>query len=194
MLGFYERLYQNYGDIVRFEVAGEEAYLLAHPEYIEHVLVADDAKFLKGDVVNRSLGSALGEGMLLAEGDEWRSRRTLAQPAFYHERVVTYGESMVAYTAEASENWDRAVINVQETMTNSRFQSSHERCLESTFGGASRSCARWPRLHRRAPVRPRSIARRKRRRKSRTTDERAPATLRAPDEQRPADDEDSRCL
>jgi len=117
VLGFYERLHRNYGDIVRFEVAGEEAYLLTHPEYVEQVLVAEDATFVKGDVVNRSLGSPLGEGMLLAEGAEWRAQRTLAQPAFYRERVATYGEATVADAAETGENWDGEVIDAHDAMT-----------------------------------------------------------------------------
>ena len=117
VLGFYEQAHRNYGDIVRFEVAGDEGYLLTHPEYIEQVLVNDDAKFVKGEVLNRSIGSALGEGMLLAEGEAWRAQRTLAQPAFYRERVETYGEAMVTYAAEAAGNWNGALVDVHDAMT-----------------------------------------------------------------------------
>jgi cytochrome P450 len=115
---FYERLVAEYGDVVRYRVLGDEAYLLTHPDFIEQVLVDDSSKFVKGEMTNRQIGSALGEGMLLAEGDDWRAQRTTAQPAFYRERIAEYGDIMVDYTTEAMTEWDDGTaIEINREMT-----------------------------------------------------------------------------
>ncbi|MFD1513586.1 cytochrome P450 [Halomarina rubra] len=118
VFGFYERLHADYGDVVRYEVNGDEGYIVAHPDLVEQVLVTDDAAFVKGDLLQRTLSSALGEGMLLAEGDDWRGQRTTAQPAFYRERVAAYGETMTAFAGDVAEGWtDGAVVDVRPAMS-----------------------------------------------------------------------------
>lgn len=118
VFGFYERLVAEYGDVVRYRVMGDEAYLLVHPDHVEQVLVADSSKFVKGEMTNRQIGSALGEGLLLAEGDDWRTQRTTAQPAFYRERIVEYGDIMTDYTTETMTGWsDGDVLDVNQEMT-----------------------------------------------------------------------------
>jgi cytochrome P450 len=69
------------------------------------VLVSKDDAFVKGDLLQRTLSTALGEGMLLAEGDDWRAQRTTAQPAFYRERVAAYGDTMVEYAGDVADGW-----------------------------------------------------------------------------------------
>ena len=107
--GFYEHLATEYdGDITHFRIANDEAYLITHPEHIEQVLVTDAPRFIKGDLQQRQAGSAFGEGMLLAEGDDWREQRTTAQPVFYRERIESYAPTMVAHTETATEKWDES--------------------------------------------------------------------------------------
>ena len=118
VFGFYEDLHAEYGDVVRYEVAGDEGYMVAHPDLVEQVLVTDDEAFVKGDLMQRTLRRALGEGMLLAEGDDWRAQRTTAQPAFYRERVAAYGDAMVEFAGDAAADWsDGDVVDVRPAMS-----------------------------------------------------------------------------
>ncbi|MFC5972262.1 cytochrome P450 [Halomarina salina] len=115
---FYEELHAEYGDVVRYEVAGDEGYMVAHPDLVEQVLVTDDEAFVKGDLLQRTLRGALGEGMLLAEGDDWRAQRTTAQPAFYRERVAAYGDTMVDFADGTASEWsDGDVLDVRPEMS-----------------------------------------------------------------------------
>lgn len=103
---FYEHLSETYdGDITHFQITSDEAYLLTHPEYIEQVLVTDAPRFIKGELQQRQAGSAFGEGMLLAEGDDWHEQRTTAQPAFYRERIETYAPTAVSHTEAMMAGW-----------------------------------------------------------------------------------------
>ncbi len=82
--------------MVRLKFPGPPAYLLAHPDYIEQVLVGNNRNFIK-DRITRSQLSILGDGLLASDGAFWRRQRRLAQPAFHRERVENYAGTMVAY-------------------------------------------------------------------------------------------------
>ncbi len=103
-LDFLTRCVREYGDVVRLKFPGPPAYLLAHPDHIEQVLVTNNRNFIK-DRVTRSQLSILGDGLLTSDGAFWRRQRRLAQPAFHHQRVANYAGTMVAYTERMLEGW-----------------------------------------------------------------------------------------
>ncbi|WP_114578659.1 cytochrome P450 [Saliphagus sp. LR7] len=119
VFGFYERLADEYeGDVARYRVAGDTAYLLTHPDHVEQVLVTDAPRFVKGEMQQRQIGSAFGEGMLLAEGDDWREQRTTAQPAFYRERIEAYAPVAVSHAEAMANEWDDGdTIEIHDAMT-----------------------------------------------------------------------------
>lgn len=119
VFGFYERLAHEYeGDVARYRVADDAAYLLTHPDHVEQVLVIDAPRFVKGEMQQRQIGSAFGEGMLLAEGDDWRDQRTTAQPAFYRERIEAYAPVAVSHAEAMTAEWDDGeTIEVHDAMT-----------------------------------------------------------------------------
>jgi len=100
---FYDALAEH-GDVVRYEIAGNEMATVLHPDHVERVLVDDFESYRKpermADVVEE-----FSEGLLLTEGDQWRAQRTLLQPMFYRERVEAYGDTMSEYAARAAEEW-----------------------------------------------------------------------------------------
>jgi cytochrome P450 len=102
-LGVLTTVARKYGDIVRFIVAGQERVLLNHPDFIEQVLVVQQAKFHKSELTRRVTGRLLGQGLLISEGDFWRRQRRLAQPSFHRSRINEYGAPMT----ENAEAWIR---------------------------------------------------------------------------------------
>ncbi|WP_330633184.1 cytochrome P450 [Halocatena halophila] len=119
VFSFYERLAQEYdGDVARYRAAGDTAYLLTNPDYVAQVLVTDAPRFVKGEMQQRQIGSAFGEGMLLAEYDDWRDQRTTAQPAFYRDRIEAYAPVAVSHAEAMMTEWDDAeTIKVHDAMT-----------------------------------------------------------------------------
>ncbi len=119
VFGFYERLAHEYeGDVAHYRVAGDTGYLLTHPDHVEQVLVTDAPRFVKGEMQQRQIGSAFGEGMLLAENDDWRDQRTTAQPAFYRERIETYAPVAVSHAEAMAADWnDGETIEIHDAMT-----------------------------------------------------------------------------
>ena len=95
-IGFLTRISRDYGDVVRFTLPGQEVFLLNHPDAIEEAL-KDAADNLSKDDFTQRLSIAVGRGLLTSEGAFWRRQRKLAQPAFHHQRVRAYADTMVRH-------------------------------------------------------------------------------------------------
>ena len=103
--GFYETL-ADCGDVAHYRVFGTDGYAVTHPEAVRTVLVDDDDRYVKGEMPNDQLGSLLGDGLFLAEGEDWKQQREAMQPAFFRKQVETYGETVVAESEDALAGWD----------------------------------------------------------------------------------------
>jgi cytochrome P450 len=103
-LKFLTRVAREYGDVVRFKVGPQRAFLLNHPDYVRDVLVTHHERFHKGRALQRAK-RLLGEGLLTSEGAFWRRQRRLAQPAFHRQRINSYGSVMVEYAERAGARW-----------------------------------------------------------------------------------------
>ncbi|HEX8162917.1 MAG TPA: cytochrome P450 [Pyrinomonadaceae bacterium] len=115
-LDYLTRLAREHGDIVYFNVGGQRAYLLNHPDLVRDVLVTRQDHFHKGRALQRSK-RLLGEGLLTSEGEHHRRQRRLAQPAFHKKRIESYGDVMTAYAARHTSGWlDGADVDVAREM------------------------------------------------------------------------------
>lgn len=104
-LGTLRRVAREYGDIVRLPVAFQDRIFLNHPDYIEQVLVIQQAKFHKSELTRRIVEGLLGQGLLLSEGDFWRRQRRLAQPAFHRSRINGYAATMAESAERYIHDW-----------------------------------------------------------------------------------------
>ncbi len=111
------RMTREYGDIVHFQVMGQDRILLNHPDLINQVLVIQQGKFHKSELTRRITGRMLGQGLLISEGDFWRRQRRLVQPAFHRSRMAEYGATMRELTQAHIRGWrDAEERNVGQEM------------------------------------------------------------------------------
>ncbi|HWE23289.1 MAG TPA: cytochrome P450, partial [Myxococcales bacterium] len=89
-LGFFSGLRKEYGRFVHYRIGARHVWFIAEPGLIEEVLVKQARSFLK-DQGLESTKPLLGEGLLTSEGELHRRQRRLAQPAFHHARIASYG-------------------------------------------------------------------------------------------------------
>jgi cytochrome P450 len=117
-LSFYEELATEYGPVARYELGGETFVQLSAPDLVGRVLAHDHAKFRKGAQYQTGLAPVLGDGLLLAEGDDWRRQRRRMQPDFDPDALASYAPTMVAYTDRLLERWrDGEVRDLHADMT-----------------------------------------------------------------------------
>src|SRR5205823_3776242 len=103
-LGLLTSVAREYGDLVRVRLGLTRAVLLSHPRLVEELLVTRNADFRK-NLGTRRLGSLLGNGLLLSQGDLWLRQRRLMQPAFHRQRVLHMGETMVSIASGVLDTW-----------------------------------------------------------------------------------------
>ena len=106
----YGALGRRYGDAIRVPFGRERAlYVLSRPEYAEHVLVANQANYVKA-FTYRPLRAVLGDGLLTSEGETWRRHRRVVQPVFAQRHVVGFAPQIVETAAKAVERWPDGVM------------------------------------------------------------------------------------
>ncbi|GJE61001.1 cytochrome P450 [Methylobacterium trifolii] len=81
-------------------VAGDGAMgritVVSDPALIRYLLVENAANYRKDDLQRRVLAPGLGNGLLSAEGDEWRLQRRTLAPIFSARTVQGFSDSMNA--------------------------------------------------------------------------------------------------
>ena len=103
-LGFFSGLRREYGRFAHYRIGPRHVWFVADPELIEEVLLKRARSFIK-DQGLESTKPLLGEGLLTSEGEFHRRQRRLAQPAFHHARIASYGATMVEHGLRAREQW-----------------------------------------------------------------------------------------
>ena len=105
-LGFLTHCARHYGPVVPLRMLHKPAFLLLNPADIERVLVTDHKDFKKPEWLRTaSVRRVLGEGLVTAEGEEWRRQRHACQPAFQPRRMETYGAVIATLAERALEDW-----------------------------------------------------------------------------------------
>jgi cytochrome P450 len=96
---------REYGDIIRIPIGFQDRFFLNHPDYIEQVLVIQQAKFHKSELTKRLTEGLLGQGLLISEGDFWRRQRRLVQPSFHRSRLNEYAATMMESAQNHIRDW-----------------------------------------------------------------------------------------
>ena len=91
--------------LVHTEVLGRQRFHVMDPALIQETLVGNGDALAKGPELRRSLGDALGEGLLTANGAHWKWQRQSASPIFRHERLLTYLPAMLEAAAATRDRW-----------------------------------------------------------------------------------------
>jgi cytochrome P450 len=104
-LATYGALRREYGDTVRMPLSRRRNFfLLDRPEYVEHVLVRHQARYVRS-FTYRPLKAFLGDGLLTSEGAVWERHRGLVQPVFSHRHVQSFAPAIVEATRNRVAQW-----------------------------------------------------------------------------------------
>ena len=99
-LGFYAGMREAHGDIVRLRLGPYRSHLLFHPDHVEALLTRQWASFIRFRKLTKVVHQWNGDSVLLAEGEEWRTRRRKVMPAFQTKRLPAYGAMAVHQTGK----------------------------------------------------------------------------------------------
>jgi cytochrome P450 len=100
-------LTREYGDVVRLGFGGY--YLISHPDHVQQVFQDDCRSYWKGRTLHRRSGGLFGRGLVVADGEAWRSQRRALQPALSARALPRYLPSMAEETLRAVDTWRRRI-------------------------------------------------------------------------------------
>lgn len=112
-----QRAYED--DVIRGRFFGHGSFILNTPAAIRHVLVENYENYTRTPAGIRVLRPMLGEGLLLAEGRNWKHQRRTLAPAFTPRAVTTLVPHMVSAIDETVAALDRhrdAPVDLREAM------------------------------------------------------------------------------
>jgi cytochrome P450 len=95
------------------------AVLVNDPRAIERVLLENAANYRKDSLQRRVLSAGLGDGLLSAEGDQWRVQRRAVAPVFARKNVAASATAILAAANALIERWRRqeaAIADVSAEM------------------------------------------------------------------------------
>jgi cytochrome P450 len=94
--------------------------LVNEPRAIQHVLLENAANYRKDSFQRRVLSAGLGDGLLSAEGEQWRGQRRIIAPLFARKTIMQFAPAVMAASEALIERWrmqDQATVDIAAEMT-----------------------------------------------------------------------------
>jgi cytochrome P450 len=92
MLRLMDDSWRALGDVFSMDV-GVHMVVVAHPDGIKRILAGHAKNYVKGSTYD-GVRRVIGNGVLALEGDAWKSRRTLMNPAFHRAALGKLTKAM----------------------------------------------------------------------------------------------------
>jgi len=99
--------FERFGDIYRASIYGTNAYITRDPGFAAHVLRENWRNYVKGQAIKR-VSLLLGNGLMVSEGEFWKTQRRMIQPAFHRDRIENLIPVMTAANIPLLETWEQA--------------------------------------------------------------------------------------
>lgn len=134
-LQFMENKLKEHGDFLIINMVVKKLYITSNPEIIKYVLQTNQKNYIK-DYAYRQLKLALGNGLLINEGEHWKKQRRLAQPAFYKKRLETLFQIMVDISQEYCDSLEAKKGQQQSTNMLSEMMHVTSKIVMETLLGS----------------------------------------------------------
>ena len=129
-------LFAAHGDAFRVYSPSIKRHVcvFSHPDHAKHVLVTQHSRYVKGVGIER-VRILLGNGIMVSEGDLWRSQRKMIQPAFHRSVIARMLEHIKRANEALAARWKvaasaGAAINLTQDMS----EVTLEIVLRALFG------------------------------------------------------------
>ena len=118
---FLMSMFRTYGDVVGYKFGPMQGHLVAHPDYVRHVLQEHVRNYTKDHFSYGMIRTLVGNGLLTSQGDFWLRQRRLAAPAFHRQRIAGMTTAMVKAASDLADEWEQRspeqTYDVSEDMT-----------------------------------------------------------------------------
>jgi cytochrome P450 len=113
------------------------AAIINHPDAIRRVLLENSHNYRKDMLQRRVLSAGLGDGLLSAEGHQWRTQRRTVAPLFSRRTVTQFAPAMMDAANALVERWHdqhKAVLDVAAEMARLTLDVLERTIFSDGFG------------------------------------------------------------
>lgn len=96
---------RSFGNVVRLRLGPLVIHLLSHPDHITHVLHDNRQNYQKTTRSDAIISSVVGQSLFTTNGEVWKERRRMIQPAFCHDRIASFAHMMTETIAATLQRW-----------------------------------------------------------------------------------------
>jgi cytochrome P450 len=107
LLSWMGQNFNRYGDIFKASIYDTSAYFIRAPDYAQHILGKNWQNYKKGLAIKR-IAMLLGNGLMVSEGEFWKSQRRMIQPAFHRDAVRALSSATEAANVALLRKWEDA--------------------------------------------------------------------------------------
>jgi cytochrome P450 len=99
--------FRLYGNIYKTSVYGGSVYVTRDPEHAQHVLRDNAQNYKKGLAIKR-VALLLGNGLMVSEGEFWKTQRRMIQPSFHRRMIAGLLQNIKIANAKLLKKWEQA--------------------------------------------------------------------------------------
>ncbi|WP_195908570.1 cytochrome P450 [Novosphingobium sp. Gsoil 351] len=125
-------------DIRTRRVLGFTVHIVSQPAAVERVLLGNKANYERPGIARRILSPLVGNGLLSAEGEDWRKQRRIVAPTFAPGAVAAMAPLMDAAAKREVADWPQrdARLDLAQAATRTTMAI----IADALFGGDARLC------------------------------------------------------
>lgn len=105
-VAFGRKMFERYGNVVKFSVGPYKVIAMNEPEYHHWVLKEHWERYIKGKAFEK-MEPVMGAGLLTAPNEFWRQNRSIVQPNFRLGRLPVYQKKIVLCCKETFQQWEK---------------------------------------------------------------------------------------
>ncbi|HET6856680.1 MAG TPA: cytochrome P450 [Streptomyces sp.] len=114
-LAFFERL-RAHGDMVRWRFGSTKCLFVADPQLVGELITEVERSFDQPEL-GIAFRTLMGDGIIVARGQDWRRKRSLVQPSVRPKQVRSYATTMTECTVDLADRWaDGERVDVKREM------------------------------------------------------------------------------
>lgn len=137
-LALMVRAARECGDVAQLQLGPSRVLALSHPRHVDQLLVRGASTWTKQTRGQAVLRLVLGNGLLTAEGEEWRRNRRIANPAFARRAIGGFAQTMHQASLDLAAQWQvrEGVVDVARDMNHLALRIAGETLLGADVDGA----------------------------------------------------------
>ena len=117
-------------------VLGFTVHIVSQPDAVERVLLGNRANYERPGIARRILSPILGNGLLSAEGEDWRKQRKIVAPTFAPGAIAAMAPLMDAAAQHEIEHWPQRDARID--MAQAATRTTMAIIADTLFGGDAR--------------------------------------------------------